>query len=226
MARRFCLLQFLTLDNQCLRSSIFNKMEAEKGNLGWELTENGGRFWKTFTEAVAGVDPGWIERMGKKGKNAVFFSLGCGASDAETIALTVNFPEAVRIAVDINPDSKPLAEFYGFSFLEASADDPNIYNQGGKVVKPDLVVIRNPSPANKEMWEEAIKLAWKNMADGGILYLSSSYFDKHIISGVLSIALGVDKDDINKKWQHNPHALDSAFRDDYVVCFQKRLSQN
>lgn len=182
-----------------------------------ELTENGRKFWETFIEVLSKIDPSWVKRMEEEGSKAVFFILGSGASDAETSALTQKFPKALRFAVDINPDSGPLVEFYGFSFIEASADDSRIY-QGRK---PDLVIIRNPSPGDKEMWKEAIELAWSNMADGGILYLSSSHFDKSIVSEMISFALGIDKDVVEGKWLQNKNLLSGAFPDNFVICFQK-----
>lgn len=181
------------------------------------------KFLKTFTERVQQTEPEWIDQIKKRGAKAVIFTLGSGASNIETDAFKALFPLARKFAVDIDRIGDALAQYFGFSFIQASAANPEIYLRDGEELRPDLVIVRNLKPEkDNSTWVNALRLAWEKLNTGGILYLTASKNEPKIITNFLATATGIDHEELQKYWKPNPHQLSrSSFRDEFTLLLQK-----
>ncbi len=193
---------------------------GEKRESKVKLNESSRSFLDTLLEEISTLDNNWISSRGK-GEGVVVYTLGSGASNVETAAITFLFPQSSRVAVDIDNIGRLMAEHYGFYFLRRSAREPTIYDheRGGQ---PDLVIIRNPSPRDREMWKEAIRLAWDKMKEGGILYMTASLIsDRDIFSEVLKESLNLSDEEVLWKINSRPLGTDS-FPDSFVIALIKK----
>lgn len=158
-----------------------NSNSGDRLKIGFKMLEiyrdNQRRFIKTFTKIVDEQFPGWVGMHKEKNFTMVSFGVGAGS---EVGVLLDEFSGVNIVGVDISRESErsaqdvkntSLKKYERYRYVQADATDPKIYS--GQI--PDnyeVALIRSPNPSDSEQYKQMISLAWKNLAEGGILYLT------------------------------------------------------